>query len=180
MQNSITDLSPSFVSYWLSSKVTPNCIIIFWITQEYESELYAELDVLLTLEEYRMAVPDTLACYLPYGTYIIYETTPLPIKSIIGLCTKPLSLLRWDSSNKTLLRLPEQVSVYNDYMIMIGIYMIVYYPKYSVFEPGRVCESPPSPPFPLMSKFAINIHGLSMTTLTHTSPQISVEPLLWH
>ena len=65
-----------------------------------------------------MAVPDTLACYLPYGTYIIYETASLPVKTIISLCTKPLSLLRWDSSSNTLLRLPEQVSVYNDYNVL--------------------------------------------------------------
>ena len=36
--------------------------------------MYAEmLQVLLTLEQYRMAVPHTLACYVPYGTLISGE-----------------------------------------------------------------------------------------------------------
>ena len=61
-----------------------------------------------------MAVPDTLACYLPYGMYIIFETVSLPVESIIGLCMKPLSLLRWDDSSNTFLHLTEPVSIYNN------------------------------------------------------------------
>ena len=66
-----------------------------------------------------MAVPDTLACYLPYGMYIIYETVSLPVDCIIGLCSKPLSLLRWDHSSNTVLQLTEPVSIYTCTMLAI-------------------------------------------------------------
>jgi hypothetical protein len=64
--------------------------------------VYVEMDVLLNLEQYQQAVPDTLACFLPYGTYILFESISLSITSIVDLCDKPLSLLRWDPTNKTL------------------------------------------------------------------------------
>ena len=37
-------------------------------------EMYAEMGVLLTLEQFQQGVPDNLACFLPYGTYILFES----------------------------------------------------------------------------------------------------------
>lgn len=84
--------------------------------QEIDSTVYAEVDVLLNLEEYQRCVPDTLACYLPYGTQIVYEKILIPVSSIISECQKPLSLLKWDNLNKTLHQVEESVCI-----ILIGI-----------------------------------------------------------
>ena len=46
---------------------------MFKIVQEGTSEVHAEMDVLLNLEQFRQAVPDNLACFVPYGTYILFE-----------------------------------------------------------------------------------------------------------
>ena len=69
-----------------------------------------ELDVLLTLEQFQQAIPDTLACFLLYGTLIIFETIAVPIADILGVCQQLLSLLTWDPLHGTLLRVCEQVS----------------------------------------------------------------------
>ena len=101
---------------------------------------YAELDVLLTLQQYRMAVPDTLACYLPYGMYIIFETVSLPVDRILGLCTKPLSLVRWDDSTNTMLHLSEPVSMYYRFWDTSKLLMLLY------MNIGMLCISEsPSP-----------------------------------
>ena len=41
--------------------------------------MYAEVDALLTLEQYKQLVPDTLACRLAYGTLIRFEHFSVPI-----------------------------------------------------------------------------------------------------
>lgn len=56
--------------------------------------MLAEIDILLNLEQYKMAVPSALACYLSHGTFIVYETIVLAVSDIIGLTQNPLSLLR--------------------------------------------------------------------------------------
>ena len=72
--------------------------------------MYAEmLQVLLTLEQYRMAVPHTLACYVPYGTLIMFDSMHVPLSDILTLCQTPLSLLRHDHVTQTLMRVDEQV-----------------------------------------------------------------------
>ena len=60
------------------------------------------------LEQYRMAVPDTLVCYVPYGTLIIFDTMQVPLADVLSLCQTPLSL-RHDHSTQTLVRVDEQV-----------------------------------------------------------------------
>ena len=74
--------------------------------------LFAEIDVLLNLEQFKIMIPDTLASYLPYGTLIKFETLSVPISNISGLCEAPHSLLRWDSSTLTLAQVAQQVSAY--------------------------------------------------------------------
>ena len=81
------------------------------LVQESMSEMYAEMDVLLTLEQFQQAVPDNLACFLPYGTYILFETISLPVECVVDVCGKPLSLLKWEPSLKTLVRVDHEVSV---------------------------------------------------------------------
>lgn len=40
--------------------------------QEAIQELYVEVDVLLTLEQFKFLVPDSLASYISSGTFIIF------------------------------------------------------------------------------------------------------------
>lgn len=80
-------------------------------------EMYAEMDVLLTLEQFQQAVPDNLACFLPYGTYILFESISLPVKCVIDVCEKPLSLLKWEPSVKSLVRVDHEVSVLKIYSL---------------------------------------------------------------
>ena len=54
------------------------------------SEVHAEMDVLLNLEQFRQAVPDNLACFLPHGTYILFERISLAIACVVDVCEKPL------------------------------------------------------------------------------------------
>lgn len=72
--------------------------------------MFAAIDVLLTLEQFQQAVPDTLASYVSYGTRIVFETIAVSISHILNVCQQPLSLLKWDSSNKTLSQIPREVS----------------------------------------------------------------------
>lgn len=76
------------------------------------NELFAEIDVLLNLEQYQIMIPDTLASYLPYGTLIKFETLVIPISHISELCEAPHSLLKWDSSTLTLDQVSQQVGTY--------------------------------------------------------------------
>jgi hypothetical protein len=71
--------------------------------------LCAEVDVLLTLEQYQQVVPETLASYLAYGTRIHFERITVPVSHICGLCETPTSLLKWDASNRSLDPLSVQV-----------------------------------------------------------------------
>lgn len=71
--------------------------------------VYAEMDILLTLEQYKQAIPETLACYIPYSTLILFESIEVPITSIVNVCNKPLSLLRHDSSTRNLRRVDDEV-----------------------------------------------------------------------
>ena len=74
-------------------------------------ELIAEIDLLLTLEQYRQAVPDTLASYLHHGTRIVYETVTIPVSDIVGVCQKPLSLPKYNpDGNETLSLVSQEVS----------------------------------------------------------------------
>lgn len=75
-------------------------------------ELYAEVDVLLTLEQYQQVVPATLASYLAYGTLIHFETISVPVSNISDLCETPHSLLKWEASSQTFCRFSQQVSVF--------------------------------------------------------------------
>ena len=72
--------------------------------------MYAEVDVLLTLEQYQEVVPETLACYDPYGTLIRFETITIPVSHISELGQAPLSLLKWNSSSQALPQVPRDVS----------------------------------------------------------------------
>ena len=73
--------------------------------------MYAEVDALLTLEQYKQLVPDTLACRLAYGTLIRFEHFSVPISHISELCQKPHALLEWDISSQTLLQVSQEVSM---------------------------------------------------------------------
>ena len=59
------------------------------------------------MEQYRTAVPDTLVCYVPYGTLIVFDTMQVPLADVLSLCQTPLSLLRHDHSTQTLVRVVE-------------------------------------------------------------------------
>ena len=76
--------------------------------QEADGAVYATVDVLLTLDQLRMCV-NTLACYVPHGTRIIFERIVIPISDIVCVCDKPLYLLRWDPSALSLNQLGPQV-----------------------------------------------------------------------
>ena len=54
--------------------------------------------------------PCQLQAYHMEHTYILFESISLSITSIIDLCDKPLSLLRWDPTSKTLVQMDSQVS----------------------------------------------------------------------
>ena len=73
-------------------------------------KLCAEVDIMLTLEQYQQAVPSTLASYLSYGSWIIFESIAIPISDILGLCHNPLSLLEWDPLSATLSQVSREVS----------------------------------------------------------------------
>ena len=66
----------------------------------------------MTLEQYRMAVPHTLTCYVSYGTLILFDTMQVPISDVLSLCETPLSLLRHDHSTQTLKRVDEEVRMH--------------------------------------------------------------------
>lgn len=51
-----------------------------------------------------MAVPHTLACYVPHGTLIMFDTMPIPISDVLSLCQAPISMLRHDHLTRTLTR----------------------------------------------------------------------------
>ena len=70
--------------------------------QDYGSDIYAEVDMLLTLEQYQYCVPDTQVCYLHHGSFIIFEKVTISVSSIVCESQKPLSLLKWDPLNRTL------------------------------------------------------------------------------
>lgn len=74
-------------------------------------DLFVDVYVLLNLEQFRQVVPDTLASYVPYGTLIMYEAMEMAVGNIVGLCQKPLSLLKWDASGLVLSQVCEQVSL---------------------------------------------------------------------
>jgi hypothetical protein len=74
--------------------------------------LFGDLDVLLTLQQYQLAVPNTLARYLSHGARIIFESITIPVSDIVDLCQNPLSLLRWDASSATLSQVSQEVGVY--------------------------------------------------------------------
>ena len=80
-------------------------------------EMYAEMDVLLTLEQFQQAVADNLACFLPCETYILFESISLPVKCVIDVCGKPLSLLKWEPSVKTRVHVDHEVSVLKIYSL---------------------------------------------------------------
>lgn len=73
--------------------------------------LYVEVDMLVTLEQYQQLFPDTLACYVPFGTLIIYQKIAVPLSHISGVCQRPLSLLRWERSSGTLEQVCQQVKM---------------------------------------------------------------------
>lgn len=59
-----------------------------------------------------MAIPHTSACYVPYGTLIMFDTMQVPISDVLTLCQTPISLLRHDHLTQTLMRVDEQVRMY--------------------------------------------------------------------
>ena len=63
--------------------------------------------VLLSLDQFRQVVP----AYVSRGTLIMYETVEMAVHEILGLCQKPLSLLKWDPSTSVLSQVCEQVSL---------------------------------------------------------------------
>lgn len=71
--------------------------------------MFAELDILLNLEQFQLAVPNTLASYLSYGSRIIYESLAIPISDILGHSQTPLSLLKWDPLHATLSQMSQEV-----------------------------------------------------------------------
>lgn len=74
--------------------------------------MYAEVDVLLTLEQYQQMVPSTSACYVSYGTLIRYETISVPISHLHELRQAPHLLLNWDAASQTLLQVSQPVSAF--------------------------------------------------------------------
>lgn len=78
----------------------------------------ADVQILLNLEQYKQVVPETLACFIPSGTWIMFEATSIPISNIMGVSLKPLSLLRWDGEARTLVQVCEEVgSICNAFAI---------------------------------------------------------------
>lgn len=71
--------------------------------------MFAEVDMLLTLEQYKQAIPGTLVYYIPYGTLIVFKRIEVPITDMITVCDNPLSLLHHDCSTKTLSRVDDEV-----------------------------------------------------------------------
>ena len=77
--------------------------------QEGEELQYAEVDILLTLEQFKRVLPNTEACYLHHGTLICFETISVPVSHILDLCQAPYSLLKWEASGQKLLMVTRQV-----------------------------------------------------------------------
>ena len=63
--------------------------------------MYAKIDILLSLDQFKELVPDTLVCYLAYGILIHFETIDVSVSNVYEVREKPHSLLIWDSSNTT-------------------------------------------------------------------------------
>ena len=59
-----------------------------------------------------MAVPHTLAFYVPYGTLIMFDTMEISISDVLCLSQSPLSLLRHDHQTQSLIRVDEQVRIF--------------------------------------------------------------------
>ena len=68
--------------------------------------------VLLRLDQFKQVVPDTLAAYVSRGTLIMYETVEMAVCEVLGVCQKPLSLLKWDPSTSVLSQVDEQVNFF--------------------------------------------------------------------
>lgn len=97
--------------------------------EENLTELYVEIDVLVNLEQYQLMVPDTSVCYLPYGTFIKFETIFVPVSHISGLSQTPHSLLKWESSTRSLLQVPGEVS----FLVLFLLCMKIYLGMHSLF-----------------------------------------------
>jgi hypothetical protein len=77
--------------------------------------LYAEVDLLLTPEQYQLAVPDTLARYFASGSFIVYERSVIPVSHVLGLTRsseKPQSLLNYDSTSRSLSQISKEVCMH--------------------------------------------------------------------
>ena len=71
----------------------------------------SDIDILLNLEQFQQLVPETLACHLPYGTFIVFERVVIPVLDIMFECPKPLSLLKWDSTSRSVHQISREVSL---------------------------------------------------------------------
>ncbi len=67
------------------------------------------MDVLLTLDQFKMAVPNSLVAYLAYGTLIHYETLEISICNVCEVSATPHSVLTWDAVSAQLDRMDHEV-----------------------------------------------------------------------
>ncbi len=65
--------------------------------------------ILLNLDQFKIAVPDSLVSYLAYGTLIHFQTMDVSIQDIYEVCGKPHALLIWDSSIAELTQMDREV-----------------------------------------------------------------------
>ncbi len=66
---------------------------------------------MLTMEQFKHLIPDSLVSYISSGTLIIFDTISVPISSLSGKCGQPVRLLLWESNSDTLNLLSQQVKL---------------------------------------------------------------------
>ena len=63
--------------------------------QDYTTQVYAQLEVLVNLVQFKYLVPDTAIVHLDRDTLILYENIVIPVSSISGCVTFPNSIIKW-------------------------------------------------------------------------------------
>ena len=58
-------------------------------------EVFAKLEILLNLVQFKKMMPDSLAVYLDPDCLILYELIDVPVASILSTTAQPQIVIRW-------------------------------------------------------------------------------------
>ena len=70
-----------------------SCVVLY--TQNLPNEVYSEIEVLLSNEQFCSTPEYPSDCFIPNDCFVIYHTVTMPISSIECLSPPPSSIIRW-------------------------------------------------------------------------------------